>query len=142
MSACISFQDLVAINQPQVAALEQIGGSFPDAQSPGACEAFSRQVRQVEGVLRNTYGVAAALVRKAETLEEVSATWRQMSDLCNQALQSLKVLKDKYPYCRTPELYDLALDYKLASEKRFQHIMEELACQKKEFPKGVFLEPM
>jgi len=140
MSACISFEDLIQINQPQVAELERIGGSFPDDRTPEACEAFSRQVKQVQGVLRNTYGVAASMARKADSLEDVAELWRQMSKLCNQTIQSLTVLTEKYPSCGTPALYDLALDFKLASEKRYQQVMEEIACQKKPFPKGLFPE--
>jgi hypothetical protein len=140
MSACISFQDLVEINQPQVAALERIGSSFADERAPEACQAFTRQVQQVEGVLRNTYGVAASLAKKAETLEEVARIWTQMSELCSQTLRSLKGLKDKYPHCGTPALCDLALDYKLASDKRHRQVMEEIACRKMEFPKGLFPE--
>ncbi len=72
----------------------------------------------------------------------VSKIWRQMSGLCSHTLQALTGLKEKYPYCGRPALYDLALDYKLASDKRYREVMEEMACQKMEFPKGLFPEPM
>lgn len=99
---------------------------------------FTRQVKQVEGVLRNTYGIAASLAKKAETLEEVAEIWGQMSELCDQALQALRTLKDKYADCGTPELYDLALDYKLACDERHRNVLEEIACARREFPKGLF----
>ena len=102
--------------------------------------AFTRQVRIVEGIVSHTYGVAAALARKAEGLEEVADIWNRMSAFCRSAMEILSSLKDKYPDCGAPQLYDMALDYKLACDKRYRGAMEELACQKSEFPKGLLPE--
>lgn len=137
MRACLSFNDILEVGQPQIAEMQRIGGFYPSAESPGACAAFTRQVRLVEGIVVQTYGVAASLARKAEDLNEVADVWNKMSRFCQSALAALTDLKHKYPYCGTPELSDLVLDYKLAADKRYNGALEEATCQKTEFPKGL-----
>jgi hypothetical protein len=137
MKACLSFGDILGVGRPQVDEMQRIGDAFASAEVPGACEAFARQVSIVEGVLVQSYGIAAAMARKADDLNEVGEIWSAMSGFCQLALSSLATLKYKYPYCGTPALYDKALDYKLACDKRYRGAMEELACQKAEFPKGL-----
>jgi hypothetical protein len=138
MKACLSFSDILDVSQPQITEMQRIGNFYPDASAPGACEAFTRQVRLVEGIVVQTYGVAAALAKKAEDLKEVADVWSRMSRFCHSALQILADMRHKYPYCGTPQLYDLVLDYKLAADKRYRGTLEEAACQKMEFPKGLF----
>jgi hypothetical protein len=140
MKTCVSFEDLLQINRPQIDEMQRIGDSFSDPNVPGACEAFTRQVKIVEGILVQTYGLGTALAKRAEDLREVAEIWNGMSSFCNAALLTLSSLKDKYPYCGTPQLYDLALDYKLACDKRYRGVLEEIACQSTEFPKGLFPE--
>ena len=138
MSACLSFSDILDVSQPQIFEMQRVGDSYPDPSTPGACEAFTRQVRLVEGIVVQTYGVAAAMAKKAEDLKEVADVWKRMSRFCHSALQILANMKHKYPYCGTPQLYDLILDYKLAADKRCKSALEEAACQKTEIPKGLF----
>ncbi len=141
MKQCLSFGDIVDVGQPQIDEMERIGNYYPSADVPGACAAFTRQVRLVEGIVVQTYGVAATLARKADSLEEVSAVWSKMSQFCQSALEVLLKLKYKYPYCGTPELYDAVLDYKLAADKRYRGAMEEAECQKTDFPKELLPMP-
>jgi hypothetical protein len=140
MKACLNFDDILGVGQPQVDEMQRIGNAYAGPEVPGACEAFTRQVRIVEGILVQTYGIAAALARKADGLGQVTEIWSAMGLFCRSALASLAKLKDKYPYCGTPALYDMVLDYKLACDKRYRGAMEELACQKTEFPKGLLPE--
>ncbi len=140
MKTCLNFDDLLQINRPQIDEMQRVGESFPDPNSPSACEAFTQQVRLVEGLLRQTYRVAVALTKKTEDLREIAEIWSHMSDFCNSTLQALVSLKHPYPYCGTPQLYDLALDYKLACDKRHRGVLEEITCQSTEFPKGLFPE--
>jgi hypothetical protein len=137
MKACLSFSDILEVSQPQIDEMQRIGNSYPDATAAGACEAFTHQVRLVEGIVVQTYGVAAALAKKADDLNEVADVWNRMSRFCQSALRILADLKHKYPYCGTPQLYDLILDYKLAADKRYKGAMEEATCQKMEFPRGL-----
>jgi hypothetical protein len=140
MSTCLNFDDIVALGEPQIAHLQTVGDSFPDSEAPGACIAFSKQVRIVESFLTQTYAVAASIARRSEDLTEVSTVWDRMGKFCTVALHVLTGLKNKYPYCGTPELHDLALDYKLACSKRYHNSLEEIECQKNQLPKGLFPE--
>jgi len=140
MKACLDFNDILAIGRPEIEQMQRIGDSYASPDVPGACEAFTRQVRIVEGIVVHTYGVAATLAKKGDELGEVAEVWSRMSFFCQSALHVLIRLKDKYPYCGTPALYDLVLDYKLACDKRFKNASEELACQKTQFPKGLLPE--
>lgn len=140
MKACLDFNDILAVGEPEIEQMQRIGDAYANADEPGACEAFTRQVRKVESVLVHTYGVAAALAKKADDLSEAADVWSRMSFFCQTALRSLSSLKQKYPYCGTPALYDMVLDYKLACDKRFRNTSEELACQKIQFPKGLLPE--
>ena len=134
MKASLNLADLLEVGQPQIREMQRA------ADVPGGAAAFARQVRIVEGVVVQTYAAAASLARKAGDLEEVAEIWSGMSAFCQSALQTLSGLKDKHPNCGAPELYDLVLDYKLACDKRHNGVMEEIACQKTEFPKGLFPE--
>lgn len=140
MKACLSFNDILKVGRPQLQAMQEIGDAYPSADAPGACDAFTRQVRLVEGIVVQTYGVAAAVTKKCDDLTEIADIWADMSAFCLSALNILSRLKDKYPYCGTSELYDMVLDYKLASDKRYKGVMEELACQSTSLPQGLLPE--
>jgi hypothetical protein len=137
MKACLSLSDLVELGQRQTAELQRVADMFPSAQAPGASEAFTRQVRLEQGMVEQTYALTATLARKTEDLTEVAEIWGKMSDLCDSVLQRLAVLKDKYPDSGTAELYDLVLDYKLAADKRRHGTLQEVTCQRRDFPKGL-----
>jgi hypothetical protein len=138
MKQSLNFEDLLQINQPQIAEMQRVGESFTSPGDPGAIEAFSNQVRIVEGLLRQTYAVAAAFTKKAEQLEEVAEIWSGLSSFCNRTLQMLASLREKYPSCGTPQLCDLTLDFKLACDKRHRAVLEEIACQNTALPSGLF----
>lgn len=140
MKACLSFNDFLDVGRPQIQAMQSIGDAFPTAEAAGACVAFTRQVRIVEGIVIQTYGVAASMAKKTEDLTEIAEIWNGMSQFCRSAMTILSGLKHKYPYCGTNELYDMVLDYKLACEKRFKGVMEELSCQSTSFPEGLLPE--
>jgi len=137
MSACLSFSQIVEIEKPRIEGLRKVAEQYPDPAAAVACEAFSKQVKVVEGLITNTYTVAVTLARRASDLQEVSDTWRRMGDLCDDALQALSALKGKYSYCGTPELYDLVLDYKLACDERRIEAEEEISCQSRPTPAGL-----
>ena len=60
------------------------------------------------------------------------------SEICDSILKALKSLKDSRPECGTPQLYDLALDYKNAAFKRYQLNQEAIQWEKTEIPEGLF----
>ena len=79
MAAVLSFSDLIGLGLPQIEELRRVGESFASAEEPGACDAFRQQVRLVEGSVRQTYAVAATLVRRADSLNEAAEIWSAMS---------------------------------------------------------------
>lgn len=140
MKPCLSFSDVVEVGRPRLNEMERVGNMYPNGDSPEACEAFTHQVVLVEGTVIQTYGMAAAFARKADELGDIAEVWKEASQFCQAALEVLSKLKDKYPYCGTPQLYDVVLDYKSAADKRCRGVMEEAECQKMDFPKGLLPE--
>lgn len=138
MPACLTFEQVFSTGVPRVEKLKVVGASFATYEEPGACEAFSHQVGNVEDFLRETYGIAMMIARKSEDSNEVISILRLMSDFCATAMKTLSGLKAKYPYCGTSELYDLALDYKIACDLRHNNLLAELECANQNLPAGLF----
>jgi hypothetical protein len=138
MALCISFGEFLDISRPQIEEFRVLSERYAGQDTNEACEAFTRQVNIVEGLMRHAYGMSSKLARKSADLKEVSDIWSAMSALCNSALTVLTSLKDKYPYCGTAELYDFVLDLKLAADKRHDNVEEEIACQKIQMPDKLF----
>lgn len=138
MAICLNFEDLIQIGEPQLDHLKQVGDAYPDSSAPGACVAFAKQVRQLEGFITQAYAVAVSIAKKTDDLKEVANVWERMGMFCTSSLHTLAQLKNKYPYCGTSELYDLTLDYKLACNKRYTSVIEEIECQKQDLPTGLF----
>jgi hypothetical protein len=84
--------------------------------------------------------MAALTARRSETLEQEAEVWKEMSALGDSLIVTLKSLKEKFPGCGTRELYDVALDYKLASEKRHSLTVEAIKCETIRMPEGLFPE--
>lgn len=97
-----------------------------------------KQVRLLEGFVTHTYSVAVSVCKRADDLGEAALVWEHMGGFCTSALSTLTRLKDRYPDCGTPALSGLTLDYKLACEKRFRSVMEEIECQNQSLPTGLF----
>ncbi len=136
-TACLNFDDLIEINKPQVAEFQRLAELDPGSDDSKASAPFSRQVRIVEGMLVQTYGIASKLTRESDDLTEIAGIWKNLAVFCNSVLQSLASLRERFPSSGTPELYDLALDYKLACDKRHRGVLQELSCQTSEFPRGI-----
>ena len=59
---------------------------------------------------------------------------------CSNTLQTVATLREKYRSSGTPQLYDLALDFKLACDKRYRAVLEEIECRNTTLPNGVLPE--
>lgn len=140
MMPCLSFDELIEASRPPLLEMQRVGNAFDDPRTEEARLAFSRQVLFVEAAVRQTYGHAAKLARKAEFFEEAAEVWQRMGGFCDSALQVLAGLKDRFPLCGTGELYDLVLDYRNACEARHKRTLEDKACLAMDFPKGIFPE--
>ena len=141
MKPSLDFVELIEAGRPPLAEMQRVANAFGDSGTEEARAAFSRQVVFVEATVRQTYGQAARLARKAETLDDAAEVWKRMDAFCDSALQMLSGLRDRYPGSGTAALYDLALDYRNACELRQRRTLEDKACLAMEFPKGLFPEP-
>jgi hypothetical protein len=95
-------------------------------------------VRSLESSGKCAYKIAVCLAKRTTDLRELCDIWKTASEICDSILKALKSLKDSRPECGTPQLYDLALDYKNAAFKRYQLNQEALQWEKTEIPEGLF----
>ena len=123
---------LSSVNRCQVA---EMAKASPETMS---CSEFFKRVRNVQASIINTYQVTAFTALRTPDPAEAAALWKEMSELCENALKALRTLKDSYPNCGTPELYDLTLDYKSESDKRYYQNLQDSECAKTPVPKGLF----
>lgn len=137
MSPCLSLSDLVELHQIEVQRTETTAQSL-DPTVPESCSIFGRQVRALEGSLVSTYRAAAYLAQRTDNVEVLVEIWSAVSTACDAVLRALKTLKNDYPLCGTPEVYDLALDYKNAANKRFQLNREAIEWKNAKMPDGLF----
>ena len=128
---------LSSVNRCQIAEMEKKGKELDPAQY-GSCEKFSHYVRNVQAAIIHTYQITAFWALRESEPEKAALLWRQMSDFCDSALAVLKVLKDIFPGCGAPELYDLTLDYKIETDKRWHQNLEDSECAKTPIPEGLF----
>jgi hypothetical protein len=136
MNAALDLSDLTRLNQAPLDHMTELGAKL-DVADEARRNAFCREVAAVGGVLKQTYQAAALLAKRAANCEEAGQTWKTMSEYANRVMIVLSLLKDRYPDSGTAELYDLALDYKAAAEKRYQSNLEATLCQKTPLPEGL-----
>ncbi len=111
-----------------------------DSSLSDSCRIFGEHVRSVQAVVIHTYQLTAAALLRKEDAGEAAQLWKEIRDLCRSALKELKELKDVYPECGTPELYNLTLDYMLEADKRYYQNLEDSECAKTPLPQGLFPE--
>ena len=138
MSICLPFDDLVAVSTVHLGTLASVASQI-DSKSEQSCLVFASLVEGLEEVLRQTYQAAAKSAREADNSADTASVWEKMGVFADGVLNGLFSLKEVYIDCGTPELYDLALDYKLACQRRYADSQEEAACQNENrIPAGLF----
>jgi len=126
---------LSLVNECQITEMQKAGQDLiPDAV--GSLEVFSEHVRNVEAALIHTYQITAFVAVREPGPQHAAKHWKEMVRICERALTATKELRDKFPNCRTPELYDLALDYMLEAQKRFHENLQDSECPSP--PEGLF----
>ncbi len=125
------------VNRCNISEMEKLGESL-DPQQPGACEKFGAQVAGVHAALVHTYRIVSFVGVRTENPKIAAQYWKRMGEFCDLALSALKTLKEKFPYCGTPAVYDLALDYKLASDERYNQNILDSECLNLEIPTDLF----
>jgi len=133
----ITLELLDSVNRCQITEMERVGNKL-DPQAYGSCQLFADHVRNVQAAVIHTYQIIAFASVHEPNPETAAGLWKKMSKFCEFALISLQTLKEKYPHCGTPDLYDLALDYKGESDKRYYQNLQDAECARRPPPKGLF----
>lgn len=139
MNPCLTIKDLVELNQEEVLRTTEKAASL-DSKAPAASAIFGQQVKALHVSLLSTYRLAAHLAKRTEDVGMLAEIWKAVSRACDEILRVLQTLKDDYPLCGTPELYDLALDYKNAANKRYELNREAVEWKNETMPAGLFPE--
>lgn len=127
------------VNRCQVGAMETAGQQLDPSQTESG-ELFGARVRNVEAAIVHTYALIAHAAIKEASPDAAATLWKGMVEQCDQALRVLRQFKDLYPDCGTPELYNLALDYRREAEERYRQNSEDAQCQMP-IPAGLFPTP-
>jgi hypothetical protein len=115
----------------------ETAGRELDPSQTASCDMFGVQVRNVEAAIVHTYALIAHTAIKEASPDAAAALWKGMVEQCDQALRVLRMFKDLYPNCGTPELYNLTLDYRREAEDRYRQNSEDAQCQMA-IPAGLF----
>lgn len=126
-----------ALNRCNVSDMERVGREL-DPSVHNSCQKFGVKVSEVQSALVHTYGIVAFLAVREKNPKQAAALWKDMSDFCDVALTALKGMKERFPHCGTPELCDLALDYKIASDERHTQNLRDSECLDQAIPVGLF----
>ena len=133
----IELETLQELNRCQISDMQKVGESL-DPDAPGSCEIFSQKVFDVQCAIVNTYQIVAYFSLREPDPAKVAGWWKQVSEVCDTALKTLKGLKDVYPHCAASDLYDMILDFKLGAEKRRWANEQDAECLKTSLPIGLF----
>lgn len=125
------------VNRCNISELEKLGESL-DPQRPDSCDKFGEHVAGVQAALVHTYRIVSYVAVRTDDPKLAAQHWKQMGEFCDLALNALKTLKEKFPYCGTFAVYDLALDYKLAADERYNQNIRDSECLNLAIPPGLF----
>lgn len=126
----INGQALDAVNRCAIEELARAGEQLSTKEMHNWCALFTEHVQRVEAAIVHTYQLVAHTAIRQESPAEAAELWRELSLYCDFALQKLKGLRDQFPECGTPELYDRALDYKNAADERYYQNVHDAECLK------------
>jgi len=133
----ITLEHLNQVNQCQVAEMDQAGKTL-DPKAEGSCVTFAIHVRNVQAAVIHTYQITAFESLRQADPEIAAKLWKSMMEFCESALTALRQIKEQYPFCGAPSLYDLALDYRGEAEKRYYQNLQDSECLKITPPSGLF----
>lgn len=137
MTGCLTIDDVARLSREPIEELRRRAAKLEPGDAD-SCRIFAKEVAKVETVLKQTYKAAALMARRTETPEQEAEVWRRMEEFAGVVIDTLKQLTEVFPHCGTPELYNLALDYRLAADKRLANISESIQCHGLPMPEGLF----
>ncbi|HEY0551882.1 MAG TPA: hypothetical protein VGF13_19925 [Verrucomicrobiae bacterium] len=124
----ISLETLVTLNQGPFDEMVRAGEQL-DPANQNSCWKFTRCVWSCETALKQMYRASVLLAKEAESDAIEAQIWKQMVSYADGAIQTLARFEKIYPECGTPELYNLALDYRTAAQERFEASLSAKECQ-------------
>ena len=131
-------QDLVdAVNLCSISEMEKDGREL-DPKNPDSCTAFAEHVTRIQVALMHTYQIVAYAAVREPSPVQAAEHWKKMARFCDLALTVLKDAKERFPSCGTSTVYDLALDYKLASDEHYNENQRDSECLTMAIPTGLF----
>jgi len=130
-------ETLQSVNECQLLEMRKAAETL-DPTVHNSCIEFGRHIRNVQAAIIHSYQIVAHSAIRESDPREAANHWQWMTNLCDTALEILKELKDVYPHCGTPELYDLVLDYRSAAYRRYTDNLQDAECQSSEIPVGLF----
>ena len=133
----ITLEHLDSVNRCQIAEMEKAAKQL-DPNKSGSDAAFSIHVRNVQAAVIHTYQLTAFASLREPDAANAALQWKDMTRFCESALTVLRLLKDVYPGCGTPELYDLTLNYRSEAERRYFQNLEDSEWARIPAPKGLF----
>ena len=133
-----SLELLKTVNRCQIAELAKAGEELLPKTEHHWCDLFSRHVRDVESAIVVSYKLAASSAIRQIDPTKAAECWKFMTELCDSALAVLKRLKNEFPECGTPELYDTVLDYRNAAQDRYDQNLQDAECLKTKPPERLF----
>jgi hypothetical protein len=139
MEPCVPFKTILEIGRGELDEMAQaadIAQSKIDGQDDG--DAFEDKVKLVEGFMRQVWRIAVQTSRNTDELESIASIWQSFISFCDDVVRISEAYKDAFLHGETSELYDLALDYRIAAQERYNDVLEEIRCLKIETPAGLF----
>jgi hypothetical protein len=124
----ISLETLVSLNQGPFAEMVRTAAQLDPANQHSSWK-FTKCVMGCETALKQMYRASALLAKEAENDVDEAQIWKQMVVYADGVIKTLAELKGTYPECGTPELYNLALDYRSAAQERFEASLSAKECQ-------------
>lgn len=137
MTPCLSLDDVAQINRERIAEMEKKARELdPTLEESNAI--FAAQVRTIETCLKYSWFAFVTLARRMADPEGQCELWKRASEVCDEIIKAMQAVKRQFPHCGTPELYDLALDYKNAALERYELNVETLRWKDRPMPPQLF----
>jgi len=133
MEHCLTLDDVAQVSRNPLIELAKIQARFDSGPAD-----FRKEVLRVEERLKQLYELGALAAKRAEHPAQCVEVWKAVSDFSDEALNVLRILKDKHPSSETSAAYELAENYKAAAVNRARLNEEASLCQANPAPPGLF----
>ena len=106
MSGCFTESDVQELGRTVLAEFDRrVLGLAEDL-----CAPFHDEARQLETELMFLYRATVMCVRREPEMDQVSARWKEMVEICNGCLSRLQKISEKHPGCGVNLYYDRVLE--------------------------------